>query len=94
MLSVHQLVENTNETHCMDNEVLYDICFHTLNLTRSTYEDFDHVGVSATLSGVTKTLCFPNQLNTELSKLGMNMVPFPHLHFFIPSFNHPPHSPR
>ncbi|CAI5671177.1 unnamed protein product [Oreochromis niloticus] len=32
-LSVHQLVENTDETYCIDNEALYDICFRTLKLT-------------------------------------------------------------
>ena len=26
-LSVHQLVENTDESFCIDNEALYDICF-------------------------------------------------------------------
>ncbi|GFQ88020.1 tubulin beta-1 chain [Trichonephila clavata] len=30
-LSVHQLVENTDETFCIDNEALYDICFRTLH---------------------------------------------------------------
>uniref|UniRef100_A0AAZ1X2J4 Tubulin beta chain n=1 Tax=Oreochromis aureus TaxID=47969 RepID=A0AAZ1X2J4_OREAU len=30
-LSVHQLVENTDETFSIDNEALYDICFRTLN---------------------------------------------------------------
>ncbi|KAF4087846.1 hypothetical protein AMELA_G00076010 [Ameiurus melas] len=29
-LSVHQLVENTDEMYCIDNETLFDICFHTL----------------------------------------------------------------
>ena len=28
-LSVHQLVENIDETFCIDNEALYDICFRT-----------------------------------------------------------------
>ncbi|CAB1329199.1 unnamed protein product, partial [Coregonus sp. 'balchen'] len=32
-LSVHQLVENTDETYCIDNEALYDICFRSLKLT-------------------------------------------------------------
>merc|ERR1719233_2548450 len=36
-LSVHQLVENTDETYCIDNEALYDICFRTLKLTNPTY---------------------------------------------------------
>ena len=26
-LTLHQLVENTDETFCIDNEALYDICF-------------------------------------------------------------------
>uniref|UniRef100_A0AAR2J382 Tubulin beta chain n=1 Tax=Pygocentrus nattereri TaxID=42514 RepID=A0AAR2J382_PYGNA len=26
-LSIHQLIENTDETYCIDNEALYDICF-------------------------------------------------------------------
>lgn len=29
-LSVHQLVENTDETFCIDNEALYDICFRLI----------------------------------------------------------------
>ncbi|KAG9395385.1 beta-tubulin [Carpediemonas membranifera] len=32
-LSVHQLVENSDEVFCIDNEALYDICFRTLKLT-------------------------------------------------------------
>ena len=49
-LSVHQLVENTDETYCIDNEALYDICFRTLKLTTPTYGDLNHL-VSATMSG-------------------------------------------
>ena len=54
-LSVHQLVENTDETYCIDNEALYDICFRTLKLTTPTYGDLNHL-VSATMSGVTTCL--------------------------------------
>ena len=61
-LSVHQLVENTDETYCIDNEALYDICFRTLKLTTPTYGDLNHL-VSATMSGVTTCLRFPGQLN-------------------------------
>ncbi|KAI5105237.1 tubulin, beta 2B [Silurus meridionalis] len=35
-MSIHQLVENTDETFCIDNEALYDICFRTLKLTTPT----------------------------------------------------------
>ncbi|RWW87820.1 hypothetical protein BHE74_00003333 [Ensete ventricosum] len=35
-LSVHQLVENADESMVLDNEALYDICFRTLKLTTPT----------------------------------------------------------
>ncbi|XP_076042210.1 tubulin beta-1 chain-like [Oratosquilla oratoria] len=84
-LSVHQLVENTDETYCIDNEALYDICFRTLKLATPTYGDLNHL-VSLTMSGVTTCLRFPGQLNADLRKLAVNMVPFPRLHFFMPGF--------
>ena len=80
-LSVHQLVENTDETFCIDNEALYDICFRTLKLTNPTYGDLNHL-VSLTMSGVTTSLRFPGQLNADLRKLAVNMVPFPRLGSF------------
>ncbi len=84
-LSIHQLIENTDETFCIDNEALYDICFRTLKLTTPTYGDLNHL-VSLTMSGVTTSLRFPGQLNADLRKLAVNMVPFPRLHFFMSGF--------
>ncbi|XP_042228540.1 tubulin beta chain-like isoform X2 [Homarus americanus] len=84
-LSVHQLVENTDETYCIDNEALYDICFRTLKLATPTYGDLNHL-VSLTVSGITTCLRFPGQLNADLRKLAVNMVPFPRLHFFMTGF--------
>jgi len=84
-LSVHQLVENSDETYCIDNEALYDICFRTLKLSNPTYGDLNHL-VSAVMSGVTTCLRFPGQLNSDLRKLAVNMVPFPRLHFFMVGF--------
>ena len=74
--SLAQLVENTDETFVIDNEALYDICFRTLKLTTPTYGDLNHL-VSLTMSGVTTCLRFPGQLNADLRKLAVNMVPFP-----------------
>ena len=59
--------------------------FSTLKLTTPTYGDLNHL-VSATMSGVTTCLRFPGQLNADLRKLAVNMVPFPRLHFFMPGF--------
>ncbi|KAK7460571.1 Tubulin beta chain (Beta tubulin) [Stygiomarasmius scandens] len=84
-LSVHQLVENSDETFCIDNEALYDICFRTLKLSTPTYGDLNHL-VSIVMSGITTCLRFPGQLNSDLRKLAVNMVPFPRLHFFMVGF--------
>ena len=84
-LSVHQLVENTDEVQVIDNEALYDICFRTLKLTTPTYADLNHL-VSAAMSGVTCCLRFPGQLNSDLRKLATNLIPFPRLHFFLIGF--------
>ncbi|QRD89083.1 beta tubulin, partial [Aspergillus flavus] len=84
-LSVHQLVEHSDETFCIDNEALYDICMRTLKLASPSYGDLNHL-VSAVMSGVTVSLRFPGQLNSDLRKLAVNMVPFPRLHFFMVGF--------
>ncbi|OAV85628.1 hypothetical protein PTTG_30383 [Puccinia triticina 1-1 BBBD Race 1] len=84
-LLVHQLVENSDETFCIDNEALYDICFRTLKLATPTYGDLNHL-VSIVMSGITTCLRFPGQLNSDLRKLAVNMVPFPQLHFFMVGF--------
>ena len=84
-LSVHQLVENADEVMVLDNEALYDICFRTLKLTTPTYGDLNHL-VSACMSGVTCSLRFPGQLNCDLRKLAVNLIPFPRLHFFMIGF--------
>jgi len=81
-LSVHQLVENADEVMVIDNEALYDICFRTLKLTTPTYGDLNHL-VSMAMSGTTCCLRFPGQLNSDLRKLAVNLIPFPRLHFFM-----------
>ncbi|KAJ8579875.1 tubulin nucleotide-binding domain-like protein [Rhizopogon salebrosus TDB-379] len=84
-LSVHQLVENSDGTFCIDNEALYDIYFRILKLSTPTYGDLDHL-VSFVMSGITTCLRFPGQLNSDLRKLAVNMVPFPRLDFFMTGF--------
>ena len=38
------------------------------------------------MSGVTWCLRFPGQLNSDLRKLAVNLIPFPRLHFFMIGF--------
>ena len=69
-LSVHQLVENSDESFCIDNEALYDICFRTLKLTSPTYGDLNHL-VSITMSGVTTCLRYQQSVNMSPPHKGL-----------------------
>jgi tubulin beta len=84
-LSIHQLVENADQCFALDNEALYDICFRTLKLLDPTYGDLNHL-IALAITGTTCSLRFPGQLNCDLRKLAVNMVPFPRLHFFLVGF--------
>jgi tubulin beta len=84
-LSVHQLVENADQCFALDNEALYDICFRTLKLNNPSYSDLNSLIANA-ITGTTCSLRFPGQLNCDLRKLAVNMVPFPRLHFFLVGF--------
>jgi tubulin beta len=84
-LSLHQLVENSDEVFCIDNEALYEICHKTLKLNAPTYGDLNGL-VSQVMSGITCSLRFPGQLNSDLRKLAVNLIPFPRLHFFLIGF--------
>ncbi|KAI7733399.1 hypothetical protein M8C21_021338 [Ambrosia artemisiifolia] len=84
-LFVHKLVENADECMVLDNEALYDICFRTLKLSNPSFGDLNHL-ISATMSGVTCSLRFPGQLNSDLKKFVVHLFPFARLHFFMVSF--------
>ncbi len=81
-LATHHLTENADEVMCLDNEALYDICMRTLKLPTPTYDELNYL-VSTAMSGVTTCFRFPGQLNSDLRKLGTNLIPFPRLHFFM-----------
>jgi len=82
LLSIHQLIENVDEVSVIDNEALFDIAFRTLKLAKPTFRDLNSL-IAKTMAGTTSCLRFPGQLNSDLRKLGVNLIPFPRLHFFI-----------
>nr|AHV91030.1 beta-tubulin [Paramikrocytos canceri] len=84
-LSVHQLIENSDKVVVLDNEALHKICKETLKLKTPSYGDLNHL-VSHAMSGITCCLRFPGQLNSDLRKLAVNLIPFPRLHFVNSSY--------
>lgn len=85
VLSFNQLVDHSDATYCLDNEALFDICENTLKITRPSHTDLNNL-IALVMSGVTTCLRYPGQLNGDLRKLAVNLVPFPRLHFFTAGF--------
>lgn len=85
VLSLRELVLNTDETITLDNEALYDICLKNLKLEHPRLADLNYL-VSMSMSGVTSCFRYPGQLNTDLRKLMTNMCPYPRLKFFVPGY--------
>merc|ERR1711959_618884 len=81
VLSSHQLLENADETFVVDNEALYDISTTLMKADQPNYSDLNYL-ICRIMSGVTASIRFPGRLNGDLRKLGVNLVPFPRLHFF------------
>merc|ERR1712198_560455 len=82
VLSSHQLLENADETFIIDNEALYNISHNVLKQSAPKYADLNYL-ISCVMAGVTASLRFSGKLNGDLRKLGVNLVPFPRLHFFL-----------
>merc|ERR1712110_964391 len=80
-LSIHQLLENSDETFVIDNEALFSISHNVLKQKEPKYKDLNWV-ISMVMSGITASLRFSGKLNGDLRKMGVNLVPFPRLHFF------------
>lgn len=85
VLALNQLVECSDATYCLDNEALYNICGRTLKIEHPSHDDLNRL-IALVMSGVTTGLRFPGQLNGDLRKLAVNLVPFTRLHFFTTSF--------
>ncbi|TDL17966.1 beta-tubulin 2 [Rickenella mellea] len=85
ILSTNQLVESSDLTICIDNEALYDITVRTLKNKNPAFDALNAL-VAQVMCGVSTSLRFPGQLNGDLRKLSLNLIPFPRLHFLMPSY--------
>ena len=85
MLSIHQLTENSDMTICMDNEALHNINVRKLKILHPEFTHLNHT-IAQVMGGVSTSLRFPGHLNADLRKLGMNLIPFPRLHYLLPSY--------
>eukprot|EP00298_Acanthocystis_sp_HF-20_P004443 c14778_g1_i1.p1 GENE.c14778_g1_i1~~c14778_g1_i1.p1 ORF type:complete len:443 (+),score=154.36 c14778_g1_i1:24-1352(+) len=84
VLSLHQLVENSDLVTCLDNDSVYKVASNLQSphsYSKPTFKDLNKVIANA-ISSMTCNFRFPGTLNSDLRKIAVNLVPFPRLHFF------------
>jgi len=86
VLAVNELIECADQSYTLDNQALVRILTDS-NVSTSASTGFGQYNelISYVMSGVTASLRFPGQLNGDLRKMSVNLVPFPRLHFFVVS---------
>lgn len=86
VLALAQLSEFTDETFCLDNHALYQIFQNVLKVPHPSHNGLNGL-IAKVMAGVTTTLRYPGQLNSDLRKLAVNLVPQSRLHFFTVGYS-------
>eukprot|EP00771_Trimastix_marina_P001289 gnl/Trimastix_PCT/2350.p1 GENE.gnl/Trimastix_PCT/2350~~gnl/Trimastix_PCT/2350.p1 ORF type:complete len:473 (+),score=58.63 gnl/Trimastix_PCT/2350:716-2134(+) len=84
VLATHAMLEHNDATICMDNESLYDACRTGLDIECPTMRDVNRL-VAQVASSVTAGIRFGGSINSSLRDLCTNLVPYPRIHFLLPS---------
>lgn len=84
ILTTHSTIEHSDCTFLVDNEALYDICHHKLGVEHPSYANINRL-IAQVLSSLTASLRFEGPLNVDLIEFQTNLVPYPRIHFPIPS---------
>ncbi|KAJ0963319.1 hypothetical protein J5N97_028441 [Dioscorea zingiberensis] len=74
VLSTDSLLEHTDVAVLLDNEAIYNICHHFLNIERLTYTNLNRL-VSQVISSLTTSLSFDDALNVNVTEFQTNLVP-------------------
>ncbi|KAK1346789.1 LOW QUALITY PROTEIN: hypothetical protein QTO34_000649 [Cnephaeus nilssonii] len=76
ILTIHTTLEHSAFAFIVDNEAIYDICHHNLDIERPTYTNLNRL-ISQIISSITASLCFDRALNMALMEFQTNLVPYP-----------------
>jgi len=79
------LLENTDLSIAFDNEALYNVCSSQLDNESPSYADINQL-VSQALSTSSSSLRFNSSLNSNLCEMVTNLVPYPRIHYALPSY--------
>uniref|UniRef100_A0A8V1A7K9 Tubulin alpha chain n=1 Tax=Gallus gallus TaxID=9031 RepID=A0A8V1A7K9_CHICK len=84
ILTTHTTLEHSDCAFMVDNEAIYDICRRNLDIERPTYTNLNRL-IGQIVSSITASLRFDGALNVDLTEFQTNLVPYPRIHFPLPS---------
>eukprot|EP00002_Diphylleia_rotans_P019098 TRINITY_DN3697_c0_g1_i9.p1 TRINITY_DN3697_c0_g1~~TRINITY_DN3697_c0_g1_i9.p1 ORF type:complete len:314 (+),score=36.00 TRINITY_DN3697_c0_g1_i9:755-1696(+) len=96
ILALSKLIEHSDCVLPVENQALLDICTTKMAGTRpergaveKSTKPFDSMNglVAHLLLNLTSGMRFEGSLNVDLNEITMNLVPFPMLHFIVPSLS-------
>lgn len=76
MLTTHALLEHAEVVNLLDNEAVYAICKHNLDVPRPTYSNLNRL-ICQVISAMTASIRFDGQLNVDINEFQTNLVPYP-----------------
>lgn len=80
LLTTHSSLEHSDCVFMVDNEAIYEICQHSLNVDRPNYRNLNRL-IAQIVSSTTASLRFSGSMNVDLNEFQTNLVPFPRIHF-------------
>ncbi len=76
VLTTHALLEHAEVVNLLDNEAVYAICKHNLDVPRPTYSNLNRL-ICQVISAMTASIRFDGQLNVDINEFQTNLVPYP-----------------
>lgn len=85
LLGWNAMLNVTDSTLLVDNEAIYGLCQRELDVEQPSTTDINRY-IAQVASSVTASHRFDAKISADITEFSKYLVPFPRLHFLIPSF--------
>lgn len=85
VLNTHIGLEYADCVFIVDNEALWDICTHLLDIQKANFVNINRL-ISQVISNITAGNRFKDENATDFIEFQTNLVPFPRIHFPLVSY--------
>lgn len=82
----HTTLEHCDVGFLVDNQAIYDLCRHNLDISRPSYTSLNRL-IAQIISSITASLRFDGALNVDLNEFQTNLVPYPRIHFPLATYS-------